>query len=318
MILVASLACILVLIAAGVYFLGLSNETSQSGDMMGTGGPSPLFSLVVSIILIVTAVAIGIGLLAYFIYPTISRAGKTQVLTVRKGEEKIKQGNVDIRKFRDRVATGYTSLDQLLYGGIPKGFAVVLTSPPCKQRDSLIRSFLEAGAKNDEVTLFVTTNPKFAVDLATEFPSFYLVACTSQVGEIVKKASNIAIFSGIGDLTGISINLTRIIRALPESMKRSRRICIDLLSDVLLLHGSIQTRRWLTELLTLLKSSEFTTLAILDRQMHHSEDTNAVLGLFEGEIDISEAETTEGLQTILKIKRMSNQEYTENGILLSN
>ncbi len=314
LILAVSLCSVLVLLAAGVYFFGLSNETPQGGDMMGTGAPSPLYSLVVAVILIAAAVAIGIGLIAYFVYPTISRATKSQVLTRR--EEKGEHGRLIIQKSGERVATGYTVLDRLLYDGIPNGFAVAVTSSPCKQRDSLIRNYLETGTVNGEITLYVTTNPKSASDLATRFPNFYLIACYPQPDATAQNASNISTFRGVEDLTGISINLTRTIRNLPESAKMSKRICIDILSDVLLQHGSVQTRKWLAEILTLLRSAEFTTLAFLDPEMHSSEEMHAVVVLFDGEINISEVETAEGLQRLLKIKRMNNQEYMEDEILL--
>ena len=50
------------------------------------------------------------------------------------------------------VSTGYADLDKLLYDGLPSNSAVVLTSPSCNERDLLVRSFLETGAKKDEAT----------------------------------------------------------------------------------------------------------------------------------------------------------------------
>jgi hypothetical protein len=46
-----------------------------------------------------------------------------------------------------RIATGYRYLDSVLLGGIPESYAVILTSPACDERDSLIEKFLETGAK---------------------------------------------------------------------------------------------------------------------------------------------------------------------------
>src|SRR3990170_5979828 len=71
------------------------------------------------------------------------------------------------------VATGYPALDKLLYGGLFPKFAVALTSPPCDERDSLIKSFLETGVKNGEATFYVTINPGFAIDLAERYPSSF-------------------------------------------------------------------------------------------------------------------------------------------------
>ncbi|NIV44879.1 hypothetical protein GWN49_08420, partial [Candidatus Bathyarchaeota archaeon] len=51
-----------------------------------------------------------------------------------------------------RITTGYKDLDNLLFGGIPENYAVILTSPSCDERDLLIKSFLEAGAKEGQIT----------------------------------------------------------------------------------------------------------------------------------------------------------------------
>jgi hypothetical protein len=50
--------------------------------------------------------------------------------------------------------------------------------------------------------------------------------------------------------------------------------------------------------------------------MHPSEELYAILGLFEGEINIYEKETEKGLQKFLKIKKMSNQKYSDNELLM--
>jgi hypothetical protein len=43
--------------------------------------------------------------------------------------------------------------------------------------------------------------------------------------------------------------------------------------------------------------------------MHQLEQLHAILGLFEGEVNIREGETDEDLARFLKIKRMSSQKY---------
>jgi hypothetical protein len=46
--------------------------------------------------------------------------------------------------------------------------------------------------------------------------------------------------------------------------------------------------------------------------MHPSEELYAILGLFDGEINIYER----GAEQFLKIKRMSNQKYLDDELLL--
>ena len=216
------------------------------------------------------------------------------------------------------VATGYADLDKLLYGGIPSDCAVALTSPSCNERDLLVNAFLEAGAKGDEVTFCVTIDPGGVKALAEEFPSnFHLFVCNPQADVIVKDLPNVFKLKGVENLTDVSMALTSTIRKLDASLKGPRRICLGIVSDVLLQHHAIQTRRWLTALLTELKSAGFTTLAVIDPQMHPSEEFHAILGLFEGDINIYEKETEKGSEMHLRIKKMGNQEYLKDELLLT-
>jgi tetratricopeptide (TPR) repeat protein len=211
------------------------------------------------------------------------------------------------------VSTGYADLDKLLYGGIPSNCAVALTSPACNERDELIKDFLETGAKKGEVTFYITIDASGARALAEKSMSnFQLFVCNPEAEAIIKSSPNVFTLKGVENLTDISIALTSAIRQLDHTLKGPRRICIGLVSDVLLQHHAVETRRWLTALITKLKSEDFTTLAVIDPKMHPSEELYAILGLFEGEINIYE----KGAEQFLKVKRMSNQEYLGDELLL--
>ena len=215
------------------------------------------------------------------------------------------------------IPTGHADLDRLLCGGIPANYAAALTSPSYDERDMLVRSFLEAGAKNGEVTFYVTIDPSVVKALAEEFQSnLYLFVCNPQADAIVKEAPNIFKLKGVENLTDISIALTSAIRKLDPSSKAPKRICISLVSDVLLQHHAVQTRRWLASLMTELKTNGFTTLVTLNPQMHPSQELQAILDLFEGEINLYEKETEKGSEKFLKIKKMANQRYLKDELLL--
>ncbi|HKZ87879.1 MAG TPA: ATPase domain-containing protein [Candidatus Bathyarchaeia archaeon] len=363
-VLIIALSCILILIAAGVYFLVANAPPSPingEGGMMG-GGPStvPASSSfwIISAGLFGAAVVVGIGLIIYFILLKNSRAEETQAIKDQSGSTRsIAQANslkpasktlapeerrdmsIPVAEERNelqknfetetgitglgshgiagRVATGYMNLDGLLYGGIPSNFAVALTSPACDERNSMINSFLAAGVKNREVTFYVTIDPALARELVEKLPSsFYLFVCNPQAS-FARKSGNTFVLNGVQNLTDISIALNQAIRKLAPLTKGSRRACIDIISDVLLQHGPVQTRRWLTEVITGLRSAGFTTLATINPQMHSAEDFYAILGLFEGEIDIREETTQRGLERFLRIKRMSNQKYIKKEIRLT-
>jgi KaiC/GvpD/RAD55 family RecA-like ATPase len=209
----------------------------------------------------------------------------------------------------DRVSTGYGKLDSLLLGGIPKDYAVILTSISCDERDVLIERFLEEGAKQGEVTIHVTIDASSAKTLVEEYESnFYLFLCNPQADAMIKTLPNVVKLKGVENLTEISIALTSAFRKLDSSLSGPRRACIDIVSDVLLQHGATQTRRWLTSLIPDLKSRGFTTLAIMNPFMHPSQEVQAILDLFEGEISISERDSVK----FLKIRKMHNQRYFES------
>jgi tetratricopeptide (TPR) repeat protein len=216
-----------------------------------------------------------------------------------------------------RIPTGYRDLDRLLCGGIPENYAVVLTAPACDERGLLIKSFLETAAEKGEASFYITTDPHEVKTLIEEFQSnFYVFICNPQADAITKGLPNVVKLKGVENLTEISIALTSVIRKLDRSLKHQGRVCIEILSDVLLQHHAVQTRRWLTALIPELRSTGFTTLAVIDPQMHPSEELHAILGLFEGEISIYERETEKGLGKFVKIRKMSNQKYLESELLL--
>lgn len=208
-------------------------------------------------------------------------------------------------------------LDKLLRGGIPENFAVALTAHSPDEKESLVRSYLEAGVRNGETTFYLTVNPGDAVSLVDKFQTdFYLFVCNSNADLIVKNLPNVFKLKGVENLTNISIALTSAIRRLSPQVKGHRRACLDLVSDVLLQHHAVQTRRWLTALFPELKSAGFTTLAVMDPLLHSPEELHAILGLFEGEINLYEKETEKDSEKYLRIKRMSDKKYLENELLL--
>jgi len=213
-----------------------------------------------------------------------------------------------------RIATGYGDLDDLLFGGIPENYAVILTSPSCDERDMLIKRFLEAGVEKSQITFYVTAEASGIRALAEEFQSnFFLFICNPRADTIIESLPNVFKLKGVENLTDIDIALVSAFRGLDTSSKNDqRRACIEIVSDVLLQHHAVSTRRWLTGLIADFRSRGFTTLAVMNPYMHSSEEVQAILGLFEGEISIYEKETERGLERFLKIRKMYNQRYLDS------
>lgn len=214
---------------------------------------------------------------------------------------------------RSVVGTGSAELDNLLYGGISANYAVIVTSTLSDEKASLIRSFLETGVKRGQTSFYVTTKPGDLAALAKEFQSnLYLFICNPQADAIVESSPNVFKLRGIENLTEISIALASALNKLISPPDNHRRACLGIVSDVLLQHHAINTRRWLSALVPQLKSKGFAVLALLNPEMHSSEDVHAILDIFDGEISLYEKKTSKGLtRRFLRILRMQDREYSE-------
>ncbi|MEL4304679.1 RAD55 family ATPase [Methanococcoides sp. LMO-2] len=69
-----------------------------------------------------------------------------------KFKSKIDTNNID--KAIKRINTGVVGLDDMLEGGVPEGFSVVVTGPPGTGKTTLCMQFLMEGVRNDEKCLF--------------------------------------------------------------------------------------------------------------------------------------------------------------------
>lgn len=215
----------------------------------------------------------------------------------------------------DRLITGLGSLDDLLLGGIPNEYAVILTSPSCDERDLLVNKFLEAGTKNAETTFYITVDPSRVKTLVETFPDFYVFVCNPQADKIADDTPTTYKLQGIENLTDINIALTSAFRKLNKNGK-PRRACVEIISDILLHHHAGPTRKWLTSLIPELRVNGFTTLAVMDPGMHSQQEVRAILDLFDGEINISEKKTKKGFKRFLIIKKLHGQRYVEEEVPL--
>jgi KaiC/GvpD/RAD55 family RecA-like ATPase len=213
------------------------------------------------------------------------------------------------------ISTGSEELDKLLIQGIPQTYPVIMIAPFCDERDTLIKQFLDEGLKEGNTVFYICTELDGLETQIKEFPSdFYVFLCNPQSDMFIKDSPNVfKLKKGVMNLTEINIALSSAIRNIKQS-STTRRICVNLVSDVLLQHHTITTKNWLTGLIAELKSQDFTTLAVMNPLMHSPQDVHAILGLFDGEITLEERKTSRGTQKILKINRMYNQKYLPNEV----
>jgi KaiC/GvpD/RAD55 family RecA-like ATPase len=214
----------------------------------------------------------------------------------------------------NRLPTGHKQLDTLLLGGIPENYSVVLTAPQIDERESIIKSFLETGAKEGQTTFYITSEAMGMENLLKFESNFFLFLCNPKGGDKLKDFQNVYNLRSKTQLTNLDIALTKAFRILDKSSKGPRRVCIDTLSDILLYHKAEQTRRWLEELVRKFRNNGFTILAVLDPAMHPRDQANAVLSLFDGQINLKKEDKATGTAKSLRITKLRKEEFIKNSI----
>ncbi len=165
---------------------------------------------------------------------------QTNISTPRSITITVKPAELSFEVLPDRVTTGSSNLDRLLLGGIPQNYAVILTSPPTDERELLISRFLEAGLVASETTFHATAEAANTKTISEKHPSnFYLFLCNPQADSMIQNAPNVFKLKGVENLTDIDITLNKAFRTLKPSATGPKRICIDIVSDVLLQHHAV-------------------------------------------------------------------------------
>ena len=202
---------------------------------------------------------------------------------------------------RTKISSGYGRLDEALKGGFLAGTAIVLSAPASDEVPLLVGSFLKA---SKEQSLLICRTVSSAETITQNMgENVRVLVCSDRP---VSPARNIIPGKGIENLTDVNLQVGEVIAS-----AQPKRLVIDILSDILLRHKALQTRKWLTELLERLRSKGITTLAVLNPYMHSSEDVQAVVDLFDGNVEIFEKESEGGTRKHLRIKWMHGIEIAE-------
>ncbi|MEJ2242901.1 MAG: ATPase domain-containing protein [Candidatus Bathyarchaeota archaeon] len=198
-------------------------------------------------------------------------------------------------------------------GGIPKEYAVVLTGSPSDERKNMLRNFLKEGIKKNEIVFYVSTEVEM-LESISENSNFYLFLCNPKPKTKVPDLPNIYRLRSKTDLTNLSISLAKAYRRIDQLKKK--RICVEIISNVILDYEAKATCKWISELITDLASKDFTMLAVMDPNMHPADQANAVINLFDGEISITKTKDPLKCKTSICIEKLRNRDYVRNPICL--
>jgi tetratricopeptide (TPR) repeat protein/KaiC/GvpD/RAD55 family RecA-like ATPase len=210
-------------------------------------------------------------------------------------------------KRKDRVPSGSVALDNEFGGGFPKGSAVVLSSTPSAEAQGFVQRFLKQLSPNDRPSLIIAKSLSSALAFTTNSSDFFRVHVC---GEVVSPSSTISGGKNLDNLTELNIGISEALNA-----AKPFRVATDILSDLLLRHKALLTRKWLSDFLAKLRTRDVTLLALINPSMHPREEVEAIIDLFDGCIELYEGSVTDE-PTKLVIRWMHGIEFARKEVRL--
>src|SRR5256712_317509 len=209
-----------------------------------------------------------------------------------------------------RLPTGIAGFDAMVQGGLPVGASVVLQGPPGQEKLRSALIFLAEGLKSGGSGLVVTSSQSpdaviaelqelgVNLDSVTNENRLRVVDWYSWSEETVQDIEDrgIVIRSSI-DLTNLGVALSRAIAGLTGG--GSRRAVIELLSPATSSYEVTQVYAFAQSAKRKFDRHEFTSLVLLEKEMHSSPQLTTLHQPFDGLIEIER--TRSGDRIVRKI-----------------
>lgn len=214
------------------------------------------------------------------------------------------------------IPTGYAPLDAQLRGGIPTGYAVVLQSQSCDERDLLLRRIIESSVRLGRPSFLISHDLIGSTQFAGFSRDFYVFSTHARKETDVDQSSPIWI-PGMENLTELNISISDGILQTRVDLRADKLMVIEILSDILLHHKSAMTRRWLSEFITKRKAQSFTLLFTLNPSIAPESEIDAIIDLFDGVLRVRIQETRSGPIVVVGIRRLFARKYESREIPLN-
>jgi KaiC/GvpD/RAD55 family RecA-like ATPase len=211
------------------------------------------------------------------------------------------------------LSSGYPPVDVALAGGIPVGFAVLFVSPACDERDLLFRKIIKSTLSMGGQVFFFSRELGKTQDFANRYQERFYVF--SPQAESIPQTGRVFKIQTVENLYDLNISFAKAVEAIPETGS-VKLIIIDLLSDILLEHKALTTRKWLDAFIAKRKGEGFTILAALNPRIASEQETQTVMDLFDGIIEIREKQENERFRRFLIVKKMYGRKYVDSEVPL--
>ena len=251
------------------------------------------------------------GVVVILLVASVVSVKRRKQMTAVLGEKNAKP--IDQSPTAHIISTGYSELDSILSGGLPEGYSVLILTEPCDEMDLIIRKLIQSTITQGYSVFFISRDTIKTQHLISQYPTeFYAF---NPMADKMPSTPNLFKISGVENLNDLNISLSKAME--PLLNETSKRILIlDVISDALLEHKGLTTRKWLNDFIVKRKDDGFTILGIFNPNIAEKADAQAIIDLFDGVIEVFAKGLRERARRFLIIKRMYGRKYAENEILL--
>jgi archaellum biogenesis ATPase FlaH len=295
-------------------------EVSTGASTVAPTGPSFGIFGVIGLVVVVALIAA----VMMFIKRERGLAGQTPVLTPETVKQEIKpeptaEPQPEVPQLKptpggENISTGYPELDKILAGGLPVGYAILIVSPPCDERDLLFRKIIESSLLMGSQIFFLSRDLIRTQDFANRYRKGFHIF-SPQADKITSAGGKVYKIHGLQNLSDLNISFTKAVEDLPKTL-RGKLIIIDLLSDILLEHKALTTRKWLDGFIGKRKTEGFTIIGVLNPLISSPQDAQTIMDLFDGIIEIYERELKERARRFLIVKKLYGRKYIDTELML--
>jgi KaiC/GvpD/RAD55 family RecA-like ATPase len=199
----------------------------------------------------------------------------------------------------------------MLYGGLPLGSSIVLTAPPCDEKNLILARFVERNLSLGHKCIFISTSldrvqallPKYRANLS-------VIICNPHAEALAASYPDVARLPSVDSLTALNLEYDKAMAKIGSGV--GAVLCLEILDDVLLAHHG-ETRRWLMDILGRSKARQITTLATFNQAMHPPQESQAVLETFDGHIDLYEAEV-QVRPKLIQVKKLGGRQFLDTEV----
>jgi len=282
-----------------------NTTTSISGSTFGLGSAGIVLPLLV--IAIMASVAIYLA--------RRKRGARVESEAVPRSAEPVPVEATDAAVASEGIlSTGYPDLDTLLGGGLPTDRAILLVSGPWDEKELLLDKIIESGLTTGYSVYFLSKELGRSKDLGRKHAqNFYVL--TPLADSIRIEGGNVIKMSDVQNLSDINISFSKAMESISTNAK-GKIIILDFLSDILLEHGGLTTRKWLSDFIARRKSEGLMFLASLNPMILQDQASQQVIDLFDGVIEVFEKQISGRARRFLIIDKMYGRKYVESELML--